>query len=573
MISSAAPRGESAERQDGAVHLPAGSSRPYQVGVAAAITLGVAVRAAHVLRHPFPLNDGGMFYAMTRDLQAAHYRLPDVTSYNGAGIPFAYPPFGFYVAALLNDLTPLGLFSIFRFVPLVATCLTLVAFFLLARGLLPRRDAVVASVFAFALIPRSAIWLLMGGGLTRAFGFMFALFAMRQVHQMYVHRSWRRLPGALILSVLTVLSHVETGWFLAFSIGLFWLAYGRNRQGALASLALAGGVLALSAPWWATVVSHHGIGPFLAANSSGGSVFSSGHVRTDVLLATLRLVSTSEPFFPLLGTLGLLGVVAALASGRWLLPVWWLSIILLEARAFPTFTTAPVAMLAGIGLTEVLLPAVSRLAGGNGASPRAATRFRWSDRLLGGARSASGPVIVVGALLLCYTVPAALITKPGFAGESAYLVSLSREERDAMRWVAEETPPSSRFLLVTGEGWASDRNSEWFPVLAERESVATVQGTEWLPHQSYAIHVRAFDEAHECGYRTAECLEQWSADSRATFDYVYIPRTRAGQCCWTLVTSLRADPNYSLVYDEDGATIFSRHPSGEVRSHATTRVP
>jgi len=95
-------------------------ARPYRQALIAAVLLGAAVRTYHVLSHGFPLNDGGLFFSMVRDLQAAHYRLPAFTSYNDAGIPYAYSPLGFYLAALVNDWTPLSLVDVFRWLPLVA---------------------------------------------------------------------------------------------------------------------------------------------------------------------------------------------------------------------------------------------------------------------------------------------------------------------------------------------------------------------------------------------------------------------------------------------------------------------
>src|SRR3712207_5928309 len=118
-------------------------ARLLLLAVGGAILLGFVVRGAHVLATDFPLNDGGLFYAMVRDLQNAGYRLPDVTTYNRVGIPFSYAPLGFYVAGLVDDLTPLDLFTIFRFLPLIASSLTVAAFFLLARTMLSSRLSVV----------------------------------------------------------------------------------------------------------------------------------------------------------------------------------------------------------------------------------------------------------------------------------------------------------------------------------------------------------------------------------------------------------------------------------------------
>ncbi len=531
--------------------------RMARAGIWAAVALGCLIRAIHVLRGGFPLNDGGLFYQMVRDLQHARYALPAFTSYNDAGIPFSYPPFTFYLAGLLNDLTGIDLFTLFRVLPLIATCLTLVAFALLARAIVGALTTVAIAVFAFALIPRSFIWLLMGGGLTRSFGFLFAILAMYSAHLLYTRRQWRYVAPATLFAALTVLSHLETGWFLAFTLAIFFLAHGRHRHGLRSSIVVVAGTVALTAPWWATVLTQHGVSPFLAANSTGGSVFSSGEVRMHVLLSLLRFTATSESFFPLIGALALLGALASVIRGRWVLPVWWVVTILLEARAFPTFTTLPVAMLAGVGVTGVLLPLMVRVRDAAYTSDRDGTRER-------PARWRTTPVsrqwvaaTVLGCFLV-YATASALMTKSGMSGEVSSLVSLSPDERAAMRWVDEQTPSGSRFLLITGDNWATDKTSEWFPVLAARVSVATVQGFEWLPDHAFDRKLEAYDRAHECGYRTAACLTEWSTESETGFTHVYVPKQPGGQCCYTLVTSLKADAGYELLHDGPGATIFAR---------------
>ena len=54
---------------------------PFFIACVAAIALGCAIRARPVLLTDFPLNDGGLFFQMTQELQRAHYRLPAFTSY------------------------------------------------------------------------------------------------------------------------------------------------------------------------------------------------------------------------------------------------------------------------------------------------------------------------------------------------------------------------------------------------------------------------------------------------------------------------------------------------------------
>ncbi|HLI28429.1 MAG TPA: hypothetical protein VKZ60_15265, partial [Chloroflexota bacterium] len=74
-----------------------------------ALLPALALRVGAVLGADFPLNDGGLFYAMTEDLRGAGFTLPWYTSYNAERIPYAYPPLGFYLAGALAALGPWSL--------------------------------------------------------------------------------------------------------------------------------------------------------------------------------------------------------------------------------------------------------------------------------------------------------------------------------------------------------------------------------------------------------------------------------------------------------------------------------
>src|SRR3990172_8870389 len=88
----------------------------HAVILGTALILGAAARILPPLIAGFPLNDGGMFYVMIKDLSGNDFRLPLFTTYNLAEIPFAYPPFGLYVGAILARLN-LSVVEILRWLP------------------------------------------------------------------------------------------------------------------------------------------------------------------------------------------------------------------------------------------------------------------------------------------------------------------------------------------------------------------------------------------------------------------------------------------------------------------------
>jgi hypothetical protein len=541
---ASAPPGRGAE--------PAG--RPTEallvVGLVAAVLVGVAIRCWLVLSRDFPLNDGGLFYAMADDLRRNGYALPTTTTYNGAALPFAYSPLALYAAATLAGLG-VSLAEALRFLPLLATCLVLGAFVLLARELLPSRAAVVAATFAFAVVPRSSTWLLMGGGLTRSFGFLFALLTLWQVARLYKYGGWRHLLAATVLSALTILSHLGTAPFLVIGIVLLFFTYGRTWSAARASAILALGTALLSAPWWGTILAQHGLDTFRAANATGESLFSGYEARHRVLLslADFGADKTGEPMAPIVWLFALIGGIAAVARGWWLLPAWWVLLLMFDGRQGGTFATVPVAMLAGVGLTSVLFPALTTAIAGQIGRRRA-----WI----------SAALLLLG--LLVYAGSWALTREQEYGGEGWTLEALTPAQRAAMAWIRHATPPGSRVLVVSGTWWPMDRTSEWLPVLADRPSVATVQGYEWVPGGVFARRVREYEWAQTCGGLGERCLEQWFARNRATSDYLFIPRIQPKPCCKRLLDELAVSPRWTRVFANPGAIIYERREPSRASS-------
>ncbi|MFC2036600.1 hypothetical protein ACFLYD_01340 [Chloroflexota bacterium] len=487
------------------------------------------VRLSWPVASDFPLNDGGFFSVMVRDLQANHFALPWYTSFNSAHIPFAYPPLAFYLAAVVEYVTPWSLGDIFRLMPAIITCLTLPAFYALAREIHDSRQTAGFALWAFALLPQAYRWFIMGGGVTRSLGFLFALLALRQAYLLYTRGEGQRVVVGCVFAALTLLSHPPAFWFLAYSIGGMILFFGRSRQGIVHSLLLAGGTLLVASPWLITVIVRHG-DVLLRTLVDSGTRWYGG-------LAHLVLLEISdEPLAPLLAVIGLLGLLLCLVERRFFLPVWLLLAYLFDSRVPNWYATIPLALLAGMGATGVLIPLLTR-----------------QQKTLGRDLLVAA---VVGFLLL-YTIFAALVLP-------APMLSLPSEEREAMHWVADNTPEASTVLVVSYVRWPWDRSCEWLPVLGQRPCVNLVQGYEWLP--GFSDRVDQHDALLECSGSAEDCLGQWSSEYGVSFSHVFVPkwpldRTAAIpppiQSPAAMIRSLDADPGYRLVYDGPGAVVYS----------------
>jgi len=211
-------------------------------------------------------------------------------------------------------------------------------------------------------------------------------------------------------------------------------------------------------------VLRHGMSLFRAFGDSGFPWYGG-------LVRLLTLTITQEPGFPVLGGLALVGMIVCLRRRQLLLVLWIAAVVLVQSRAASQKVVVPLALLAGIGLSDVLLP----LLNGQQWPWRDATATLVQKPL---ARLAT---CVLG-LLLVY------VTFASMSGFREQLGALSTDDRATNTWVAQNLPPQSRVLVLSpAEWWGTDRSSEWFPVLTGMESVATVQGYEWLPGFSQRI--------------------------------------------------------------------------------------
>ncbi|HZT05935.1 MAG TPA: hypothetical protein VFC51_02825, partial [Chloroflexota bacterium] len=418
------------------------------------VGLGLALRGMPVLANDFPLNDGGLFSVMIEAVRGARYGLPWSVTYNGLEIPFAYPPLGFVLGALLADLTHTSGIAVLRWLPLALNLFAMGAFALLARAVLRTAMGAVVALGVLMALPGSYEWLIGGGGLTRSLGLLFALLALREAY-LLATRGWRRDVALLaVCSGLALLSHLEMAWFLAYSAVLVYLGYGRTWGNAVRGAVAAGGALILAAPWWVTVLARYGPGPFVAAAATGSSVAQGLGARDVQVFAALALA--------------LFAALAATRDERLSLLAWVGAIWLLNSRS-RWLIACPLSLALGRATSAALIHPW----GDWGAHAGTA-----AGRLALWARPICAPLTVAALGLAALAYRSGL---PVPADVAAATAALTREDRSAMGWLRNHTSERSRFIVVGGGGWAQDRVGEWLPVLGGRVVDSTIQGTEWLP--------------------------------------------------------------------------------------------
>ncbi len=529
--------------------------------LAVAIILGTYARF-NILKADFPFNDGGMFYVMTLDLQDNGYRLPATTTYNFRDIPYAYPPFSFYFTGLASDFTGISVLELVRILPALFNILSIPATYVLAENFLKSRWAAAVAALIFALIPNAFDWNVMGGGLTRSPGNLFAILAVDQAIRMYEKRERRYVATTAILCALTVLSHAQMAQLALTGIAMAFLFRGINRVNIIHSAIVVAGVVVLTFPWWGAMLSMHGLQPLLEAASAAPPGLSWEDMdfplstRLDIFIGEIMRYTNVIP---------ILGMVKLLFDLRWMIPAWFLANIMIAPRAATSRAGVIVSIAAAVAIGEIIVPLIV-LGWHRLTRPRETVATMEpveeaapaSPRLPGWLK----PALVIGVgLVLSVLVILAPRNYPALPTGYRYY-TLSPASRQAMEWISQYTLPTCRFVTVGANGtiWGRDAIQEWFPVLAKRLNVTTVQGTEWLTNPGIEQLQGWRAGMNRCGQGDESCLAEWQRITRQPFTHVFIesPERLGYDTSRPLRESLRQSPNYSLIYARDGIDIFAR---------------
>jgi hypothetical protein len=148
---------------------------------------------------------------------------------------------------------------------------------------------------------------------------------------------------------------------------------------------------------------------------------------------------------------------------------------------------------------------------------------------------------------------------PSHAGADP-LEALPAPEREAMAWIADQTPAGSTFLVLSPKAsWEVDYVLEWFPALAQRKSVLTVQGSEWLPGGIHARRACLYTRFRTDGMGDLDAMESWLQRMQIGYTHVYVPRQVQGPLDLDdLRAALLSSARYRVLRDGPGGTVLAR---------------
>ena len=499
----------------------------------------------------FPINDGGMFYTMMKDLQASHFIPPVFTTYNNLNIPFAYPPLALYIGAGLDSLFNVSLIKLLQWLPALIYSLCVLFFYFFAHEVLEDKLKSTIATLIFTFTPHLNTWLSAGGGLTRSFGTLFMMLTVMYAYRLFAKNNSKAILGVIIFGSLTVLSHTESTIF-AIALPIYiWISKSRSAKSALQGGLIATGVLVLAGPWYGWIIYKHGFETLLSALTTAGQT----------IWSVLRLINvdiiTEEPYLDLLGVFGILGMTFLVIKKEYFIPLMLVVIFLVEPRSAHTIGNIPLAMAGGIFLADTLLPALGKV--GEEQNPNNSRGIK---------------------IFLIISIPYLLVNSI-YQGYMLSQNHLSKSEQTAMTWIKENTPEDSQFLMITGEPEAMcDSSAEWFPALTERKSLSTLQGREWILGRRFGEFIGHKSGIQNCIDKGLDCLKHESNYFGADYDYIYISiQTPTNNCQSTetsarttsgLIAALEAEGNqeYSFKYRSEKIILFEKKIIKNKKSHS-----
>ena len=518
-----------------------GRDWPY---LAAPLLIGAAVVLVYLLAHPYPAYGAGLYLQIAERIAENGYRLPTrIPGYTAEGVPFAYPPLLFYLGALAMDVGGLDPLALSRYVPAVAVVGYLVPYYFLSRELLGNRAEASLATTLLAVAPPTLQWHLSAGGLVRAPAFLLALTGCYVGVRLFRSGERRWLVAGTLLFALTVLAHPVYTVFFGVSYLLLYAALDRTLRGLALGAVVAGGGLALAAPWWLQVLGTHGPGAFTAAAGTHSGLFGGTGRLVDQFGYTLVTDLPIPAFFALVYA----GAAHFLYERRFLLPAWLVvpAVVIGKER----FQFVAGATMAAVFLRDRIRVAAWR-------------RYPTEEWKRVAQLALTGVVLAfvcVGTLYAAGALPWA------HAGDPSQPQFVDAEDREAMAWAANETHPDATFVVL-GDA------AEWFPLFADRTVLVGPWGVEWTSPERYERQLSLYRAVSTCD--SEGCLSAALSIRDIDPTYVYVPKgtytvrgleeTETGE----LRRELRRSGAYVPVFENEGVVVF-RQP-GELREPAAS---
>lgn len=425
------------------------TSHLNEILLAVSLILSLPLLLKNAIEYSYPLGYAGLFTQMAEQIAENNFRLPLETPFYGpGGIPFAYPPLGLYLLAILIKLT--GKYFIFlRFIPPLISFASLIPLFYLTLELSKSSIAALITVILTATSQDLYIANAWAAGIARAPAFFCMLVSL------YYFSRQRNNPARLnlvfmgIFLGLSVMSHLVYALFCVFWVGWWALFSGEvSFKKRLQNVFLPFAVSALIASiWLVPTLSRHGMLIFLDAfNSHGAKEALSFWQNIQGIPGLFLLHTESVTSNGMLFALILSGMIFLIFKRKFTLVAFFLFIVMV----FPErerFVFLLGCIIAGIGVSMLLDLCF------------VISKERMKQQYL---------------LMLIIPI-IGMIWWSGLESISKYSPLIDRRALDLAQYIQLNMKPKQTYLALVKQDEA-----EWFPFLFQREPLVAQWGSEWL---------------------------------------------------------------------------------------------
>ena len=408
----------------------------------------------------------GLFTQMAVQISQSNFSLPMQSPYYGpGGIPFSYPPLGFYLLAIFIKLT--GNYLIFlRFLPPFLSLLSLIPLFFLALELSKSSIAAAFTVILAATSVDLNVAHAWASGIVRAPAFIFFLLAV------YFFTRNRSIPSKVnvlcagLFFGLTILTHLEYALF-CFGWIVYWTIFDwdfiKNIKDSVVSVVIG---LLVSLWWILTVIIRYGTGVFFNAfrsHGNGGFSFDPGNPLGVVNLFWMNSAPLRED--KIVAAIVVIGILLLLFKKQFAM-VFFSIIVVLFLPDNARFVFLMGSLVGGMGFS-LAADYLSRLP------------LKWVKL---------SPTFVsafIGLLILFPVWQNGLFTI-GRLQRNLFTTTFQLAQK-----VQQNLPPQKSYLALVRQDEA-----EWLPFLFQRQPLASQWGSEWLG--TYDQQTTLMSRFHNC---------------------------------------------------------------------------
>lgn len=430
---------------------------------------GGFLRIYHLFKMDFshePFRLGGLFVAFSEAILHGGFALPvTIPYYSSGGIPFGYPPLGFYVEAFLLQFFPTQQVALANILPPLVSVLTLLLAHWLLRKIFPTDSKyVLVGTFGYAFLANAFANQIEAGGLAESFGSLALLIYFTGLF--YYRKQPTNVKAAFTGFALGLCVLSSPGSAIAASLLLVLLTietFFTQKEKIHALLQM--GIIAitgtvLSAPYLLTVIINHGRGffilPILTQYQNSAKIPYS--LALFNRLTTFNIADGAGMFF--WNTLIFLGLLWLIFRGKLAIPLVFLALFSIPRENF-WLMAFPVTLLFTRGLVDVLLPLL-----------RPTLDF---------ASVIKKYVLAVALALLTFWLAAQSFTLvDALVADGQW--KLPATQFEAIKSAQTYIPPGENVLIL-----ANDAVLEWSPYLLQREVINTKFGLEWQPAELESI--------------------------------------------------------------------------------------